>query len=236
MGIFSRIKKGAKARANAAIDKMVDPEKELDLAIAELEEQRKDALRELLSYKTTAKQMEQDITRYRESAEQWEKKAMAAVKAGDDELAKHALKEKKLALIEVTKIKRDRDEAAGYAIELNNSRKKAETKLKILKLKKGTLATQLKVARSGNTNAFGHDDDVWERFERAEEMIDNDAIEAEVDAALKGEDADGGPLGSSIEIERKLLGAEAAAPDADDALAALKEKMVSDRATKKLTE
>ena len=76
MGIFSRIKNGAKSKANAAIDKMVDPEKELDMAILELEEQRKDALRELLSYKTTAKQMEQDMARHKEKADAWEKKAI----------------------------------------------------------------------------------------------------------------------------------------------------------------
>ena len=37
MGIFSRIKGGISARANAAIDKAVDPAKELDMAILELE-------------------------------------------------------------------------------------------------------------------------------------------------------------------------------------------------------
>jgi len=61
MGWFSRMKKGVKSKANAAIDKMVDPEKELDKAIMELEEQRKQAIEELISYKATAKQMEQDI-------------------------------------------------------------------------------------------------------------------------------------------------------------------------------
>ncbi len=57
MGIFSKIKGGISGKANAALDKAIDPEKELDMAILELEEGRKKAMAELLSYKTTAKQL-----------------------------------------------------------------------------------------------------------------------------------------------------------------------------------
>ena len=55
MGIFSRIKGGISSKANGALDRAIDPEKELDMAILELEEGRKKAMAELLSYKTTAK-------------------------------------------------------------------------------------------------------------------------------------------------------------------------------------
>src|SRR5688572_9170458 len=113
MGIFSKIKNGVSKKANAALDKAIDPAKELDMAILELEEQRKKALQELVSYKATAKQMEQEITKFKERAATWEKRAMLAVKAGDDETAKKALVEKKQCLIEVVKITRDRDEAAS---------------------------------------------------------------------------------------------------------------------------
>jgi phage shock protein A len=223
LGIFSRLKNGIRSKANAAIDKAVDPERELEMAILELEEQRKQAIKELLAYKTTSKQMEQDMARYKDKAKAWESRAMEAVKKGDDDLARKALKEKKLAQIEYAKIKRDRDEAAGYAVELNNSRKKAETKLKILKLKKGTMATQIAVARSGGDNAFGHDDEVWRRFERAEEMIDDEAIQAEVDAALNGEEVDGAPRPvAGAESDTPLLGGGS---DPDLALARLKADM-----------
>src|SRR5687767_10486100 len=99
MGIFSRIGK----RANAALDKAIDPEKEIEMAILELEEGRQAALKELISYKATAKQMEQEIEKYRERAAMWEKKAMLAVRAGDDEAAKAALRERKHCLVEIIK-------------------------------------------------------------------------------------------------------------------------------------
>ncbi len=222
MGLFSRMKKGVKAKANAAVDKMIDPEKELDIAIMELDEQRKKAIEELIGYKATAKQMERDIERAESKAVAWEKKAMVAVKSGDDELARKALKEKKFWLVEAAKIRRDRDEAAGYAIELNRSRKQADVQLKILKLKKGTMATQIAAARSGGDSPFGHDNEVWDKFARAEEQIDDATIQAEVDAALDGEAADGTPL--MLESSAPL-----AAGDADAALALLKAKMQAEK-------
>lgn len=232
MGIFSRMKKGIKSKANAAIDKAIDPEKELDMAIMELEEQRKSAIQELLSYKATAKQMEQDITRAQEKAEAWEKKAKTAVKAGNDELARNALKERRYWLTEAEKIRRDRDEAAGYAIELNRSRKQVDTKLKILKLKKGTMATQIAAARSGGSSPFGQSNELFEKFERAEERIDEEAIQAEVNAAMEGEDVDGTPISSAA--SSALLAPAAGVGDADLALAELKAKMAVDKEKKKL--
>jgi phage shock protein A len=232
MGIFKRMKDGISSKANAAIDKAIDPEKELDMAILELEEQRKKALHELISYKATAKQMEQDITKYKDKAAEWEKRAMVAVRAGDDEAAKTALREKKAAEAELVKIMRDKHEAQSYAIQLNTSRKEFETKLQMLKLRKGTLATQIASARSASGDAFGNDTSVWDRFKQAEDRIDAEAIETEVDAAMRGEEAD------AQAFDAKLMAAAGPAgmlpqPDGpEDALAILKKKMEADKAAK----
>jgi phage shock protein A len=226
MGIFSRIKGGISSKANAALDKAISPEKELEMAIVELEEGRKKALQELITYKATAKNLDNDIEKYRNKATEWERRAMMAVKAGDDEAAKTALREKKLAEQELAKIERDKHEAASYAIQLNKSRKEFETKLTMLKLRKGTLATQIAAARSAGGDAFGNDSSVWDKFQRAEDRIDQEAIETEVDAAMRGEDAD------AQLFDAKLAALPAAAADADDALAKLKDKMASDKLAK----
>src|SRR5262245_60293559 len=190
MGIFSKIKNGISSKANAALDKAIDPEKELEMAILELEDGRKKALAELVSYKATAKTLDQDLEKHRTKAAEWEKRAMLAVRAGDDEAARTALREKKNVEAEAAKIERDKHEAASYAIQLNKSRKEFETKLQVLKLRKGTLATQIAAARSAGGDAFGNDSSVWDRFKAAEDRIDQEAIESEVDAAMRGEDAD----------------------------------------------
>lgn len=229
MGLFSRMKDGIKSRANSAIDKAIDPAKEIEMAILELEDGKKKALAELISYKATAKQMEQEIAKYTEKVAGWEKKAMIAVRAGDDEAAKLALKEKRNAEGEIVKITRDRDEAASYAIQLNRSRKEFETKLALLKMRKGTLATQLAAARAPNGDAFGNDREVWDKFERAEDRIDEEIIQSEVDSAMRGEQL------ADQELEAKILAAGACAEPsaaADDPLAALKLKMAEQKAEK----
>lgn len=226
MGIFSRIKGGISSKANAALDKAISPEKELEMAIVELEEGRKKALQELITYKATAKNLDNDIEKYRNKAAEWERRAMMAVKAGDDEAAKTALREKKNAETELAKIERDKHEAASYAIQLNKSRKEFETKLTMLKLRKGTLATQIAAARSAGGDAFGNDSSVWDKFQRAEDRIDQEAIETEVDAAMRGEDAE------AQLFDAKLAALPAAAADADDALAKLKDKMAANKAAK----
>ena len=234
MGLFGRMKDGIKSKANAALDKAIDPAKEIDMAIMELEEARKKALQELISYKATAKQMEHDQLAQEAKAGVWEKRAMTAVKAGDDDAAREALKQKKACHLEAAKIRRDRDEAAGYAITLNKSRKEFEVKLQILKLRRGTLATQLASARSATGDAFGHDTSVWDKFQRAEERIDAETVEVEVEAAMRGE------AEATTALEAKILAAGTKAGvtaggglTGDDALTLLKARMEAARSAKK---
>lgn len=231
MGIFSRIKGGISSKANAAIDKATDPAKEIDMAILELEDGRKKAIAELVTYKATAKQLDADVERHRAKAAEWERRAMLAVKAGDDEAAKLALREKKAAEAEAAKVERDKHEAASYAIQLNKSRKEFETKLQMLKMRKGTLATQLAAARSAGGDAFGNDSSVWDRFQAAEDRIDAEAVATEVDAAMRGEEVEARAFDQRLAAAASpagLLGA----PDADDALAKLKDKMAEQKAAR----
>ena len=230
MGIFTRIKTGISSRANAALDKAMDPAKELDMAILELEDGRKKALAELVSYKATAKNLDNDLERYKNKSAEWEKRAMLAIKAGDDESAKQALKEKKSCETEAAKIDRDKHEAASYAIQLNKSRKEFDTRLAILKMRKGTLATQIAAARSAGGDAFGNDTSVWDKFKSAEDRIDQEVIESEVDAAMRGEDAEAKML------EAKIDSAARQTPlleDNSDPLVALKAKVEAERAEKR---
>lgn len=234
MGIFSKIKNGISSKANAALDKSIDPAKELDMAILELEEGRKKALAELITYKATTKTLDNDLEKHRAKAAEWERRAMVAIRAGDDEAARTALREKKAAEAEAVKIERDKHEAASYAIQLNKSRKEFEVKLQMLKLRKGTLATQIAAARSAGGDAFGNDSSVWDRFQAAEDRIDQEAIETEVDAAMRGEEADAAEFDAKLRRAGEAAGlppgADPAAPD--DALATLKAKMVAEKAAR----
>jgi phage shock protein A len=224
MGIFKRMKDGVSSKANAALDRAIDPEKELDMAILELEEGRKKAMQELVSYKATAKQMEQEIEKFKERAATFEKRAMTAVKSGDDELAKEALRERNRCQVEIVKITRDRDEAASYAIQLNKSRKEFEVKMQLLKMRKGTLATQIAAARSGG-GLLGTDSALFDKFQQAEDRIEEESIAAEVNAALEGDEL----IASSFDAKLLAAGADPKGPGTDAALDDLKEKMAAQK-------
>jgi phage shock protein A len=226
MGIFGRIKGVVSSRANAAIDRHIDPAKELDLKIEELDAAHRSALQELVSYRASIKLMEQELVRLGERESKAEQRAMAAVRTGDDELARRCLKDVAEARADLVRVRRDRDEVAGQAVLLNRSRKELEPKLQMLKLRKGTLATQLAVARSGHMNPLGIDEAPFERLAAAEDRIDADAVRAEVDLELGG-----GAAGSDPALEARMLEAESR-HGGDDALAELKARMVADRAKK----
>jgi len=52
----------------------------LHIAIVELEAGRKKAMAELVAYKATAKQLDNDIEKHRAKAAEWERRAILAVK------------------------------------------------------------------------------------------------------------------------------------------------------------
>ena len=116
---------------------------------------------------------------------------------------------------------------------LNKSRKEFETKLQILKMRKGTLATQLAAARSASGDAFGGTSgELFDKFQQAEDRIDAEAIETEVDAALRGEEL------AAADFDAKLLAAggdprgTGTEGDPDAALAAIKAKVEAQKAAR----
>src|SRR5688572_30671356 len=137
MGILSRMKQVLASKGSGGLDKTGDPEKQLDALIHELDEQNRLGLQELVGYKATEKQLAGEAQRLDEKIASWEKRAMEAVRAGDDALAIEALREKKRCEGERLRVQHDRDEAASYAIELNRSRKLVVNRLAMLKLRKG---------------------------------------------------------------------------------------------------
>lgn len=229
MGMFSRMKTAFRSKGNAAVDKASDPGKELDRAIRELEETHQAAMKELLDYKTSAKRMEQDLSRLADEIALWDQRARAAVKKGEDELAKKCLREKKRREDERASIERDQKEAQAYAAELNKSRKQAEARLKMLKMRKGTLATQIASARSGQSTVLAGEDELFERLGKAEERIDEGAVAAEIDATMATDDLDAKTAGDDAgAVEGAAeLGASSGEAQTDAALADLKAKMKS---------
>ena len=91
MGILERIRTVLKSNINALISKAEDPEKMLNQLIIDMNEQLLEAKKQVAMAIADEKKLERQTLENKGQAEDWEKKAMLAVKAGKDDLAKEAL-------------------------------------------------------------------------------------------------------------------------------------------------
>src|SRR5258708_30586396 len=95
MGIFARIAQLIKSNLNDLISKSEDPEKMLNQVVLDMNNQLVEAKKQVATTiadeKRLAKQTEQETS----NAAEWERRAMMALRAGNEELAKEALNHKR---------------------------------------------------------------------------------------------------------------------------------------------
>ncbi len=94
MGIFARLARLIKSNINALISSSEDPEKMLTQLIRDMVEQLGVAKRQVAGAIADEKRLARQAEGERNNAAEWEKKAMLAVRAGNDALAKEALARK----------------------------------------------------------------------------------------------------------------------------------------------
>jgi phage shock protein A len=216
MGILGRLSTLIKSNVNDVIDSMQDPAKEIDQLIRDMEESARQARAEAAQSVAGEKRLLRRVDDLGGEIGDWEKRAEMAVRAGDDALAKEALKrkaEKEAERLEAQKAAQEQGVNAG---QLEAALKALDARLKDVKLRQGTLRAKARANKSGNplsgkTSAF---DD----FDRMAGRID--AVEAE---ASLGDEL-GGRTAESAAAERKL-NEMAEKSSVDDALAALKRKL-----------
>jgi len=220
MGIFSRFNRVLKSNLNSMMDRAEDPAKLIDQTIREMESELKEAKKELVQTLGTAKRLEKKKAELEEEIAKWEDKAVLALKAGDEALAREALKFKQ-------KAQRDADEAHGRATEAENAAfemkdtlEEIEQKIDDLKARKGSLAAKVRRARqdpgedtiSGRGGAFGD-------LERLSGRIDR--LESEVEAHDVLDD----PQARDFDQRFRRLEREMKTDKVDDELEALKRRL-----------
>jgi phage shock protein A len=216
MSILARLSTLVKSNVNDLIDKMQDPAKEIDQLVHDMEDSVRQARGEVAACMAEEKRLTHQSENLAAEAKSWEERAARAVEAGDDALAKEALRRK--AQKEADRIETDKaaSEQKAQVENLVAGLRALELRVKDVKLRQGTLREKARAAKeqspvSSNTSAFSD-------FERMSGKID--AIEAEVSLA----DELGGTTAAERAAEKKLdqLGEE---QSLDEALAALKRKL-----------
>ena len=91
MGLFDRFRRVVKSNINDMISKAENPEKMLTQLIEDMNEQLIESKRAVAGAIADEKQLERQLLQQRAQSEDWEKRAVLAVREGKDELAKRAL-------------------------------------------------------------------------------------------------------------------------------------------------
>ena len=216
MGILGRLSTLIKSNVNDAIDGMQDPAKGIDQMVRDMEDSARQARTEVATCLGEEKRLQKRIEVIDGEVKAWTDKAELAVRAGDDALAKEALRRRGEKEAERAETQKSLQEQGVYVDQLATALKALEARVKDVKLRQGTLREKARAAKgvsplSGKTSAF---DD----FERMSSKIDTVEAEAGLADELEGRTA------ASVAAERKL-DALAAGSSVDDALAALKKKL-----------
>ena len=216
MGILGRLSTLIKSNVNDAIDGMQDPAKELDQMVRDMEDSAREARSEVATCMGEEKRLQKRVDALDGEIQTWTQRAETAVRAGDDGLAKEALRRRGEKEAEQAETRKSLQEQGVYVDQLTTALKALEARVKDVKLRQGTLREKARAAKgvsplSGKTSAF---DD----FERMSSKIDTVEAEAGLADELEGRSA------ASVEAERKLKELEAGS-SVDDALAALKKKL-----------
>jgi phage shock protein A len=216
MGILGRLSSLIKSNVNDVIDSMQDPAKEIDQMVRDMEDSARQARTEVAQSLAGVKRLQKRITDLEGEAADWVKRAETAIRAGDDALAKEALRRKAEKDAERGETQKALQEQEVYADQLTQALKALDARLADIKLRQGTLRAKARANKkgsplSGKTGAF---DD----FERMAGKIDAVEAEAGLDEQLGGQTAE------SAAAERKL-NELAAQSSVDDALAELKKKL-----------
>jgi phage shock protein A len=223
MGIFGRLRTLIAANVNHLINKAEKPEKILNQAILDMTEQLIESKKAVAMAIADERKLYREMENHAAQSQDWEKKAVLAVNAGKDELAKEALIRKQEydnAALEYRK----QWEAQKAAVEkLKAALRELQDKMEKAQRQKNLLIARAKRAEaqqkiqdtmssiSGNRSAF-------DAFDRMARKVDQ--MEAEADASQELEDFS---AGSSL--EKQFAELEKSDAKADQLLADLKSKM-----------
>ncbi len=216
--IFQRVSLIVRSNINDLLDRFEDPEKVIDQCIVDAKEEYAAMLKDTAAVKgnlTVAKGKLEDLQK---EASEWQEIAEKAVKAGNDDDARKALKkamEAKTGAESQTAVVEKCQSAVDKAVDALNSfadqihgmeAKKSELKAKAVAARSQQKANELK-----SKNIAGS----LSKFNEMAEKIDADLAAQEAMAELTGAD----------ENEEEDLKAKYSSPDVDDALLELKKKM-----------
>ncbi len=221
MGIFDRFRRVVKSNLNDMISKAENPEKMLNQLIVDMNQQLIESKKSVASAIADEKKLERQVKENLAAGQEWERKAMLAVRAGKDDLAKEALVRKQEFDKTAAQYK-EQWEAQHESVEkLKSALRGLQQKIEEAQRKKNLLVARARRAeaqkRINETIGGMADTSAFEAFDQMSKRMDQ--IEAENDAMLEIEGTT-----ESESLEQQFAQLEAGG-NTEQLLEGLKQKM-----------
>jgi phage shock protein A len=224
MSLFDRISRLFRANVSDIISRAEEPEKMLNQIIADMRTSMVRAKQQVAAAIADEKRLQEQTVQELRQAEDWERRAMLAVRETRDDLAKQALLRRSEHVARGSQLqltweahKQETERLKNQLRELNDNIEEANRKKNLLIAKQRRAQAQKRIAE---TMSRISDKSAFEAFARMEEKIS--ANEQRVRAHIE---IDEEFSGDALAREFKRLESGATAEDADVQLRELKQKM-----------
>ncbi len=217
MGLFDRLSRVVRANVNDLVSKAEDPEKVLEQAVIDMQEDLVQLRQAVARSIATQKRTEQQYNKNQSEANTWQQRAQLALSKGDENLAREALVRKKSFADTAASLKQQLDGQSNQVATLKRNLIALESKISEAKTKKDMLRARANAAKAnrqlqdsmnnlGTSSAMG-------AFERMEDKVMQLEAESETAAELGG-----------TGVEEQFAALEAG-NGVDDELAAMKAQL-----------
>ena len=217
MGLFDRLSRVVRANLNDMVSKAEDPEKMLEQAVSDMQEDLVQVRQAVARAIAEQRQTEQKYSKDQSEANKWEQRAKLALSKGDETLAREALKRKKDCTETAAILKNQLDQQTVQVDSLRKNLIALESKISEAKTKKNMLVARSRAAKAneqiqktlGSINTSSSVD----AFERMEEKVMQLEASSQAIGEITGSD-----------MERQFAALESGS-DVEDELALLKAQM-----------
>lgn len=218
MGLFDRVSRVVRANLNAAVSSAEDPEKILDQAIIDMQEDLIQMRQAVASAIASQKRVQQQFERAQAEANTWQQRAQLALQKGDEALAREALVRKKTQSETATALKTQLDQQAVAVDQLKRNLIALESKISEAKTKKDMLKARVSAAKANeqlqNTVGRMSTSSAMGAFERMEEKVLQMEARSQAAAELAGADLESQfvalEAGSDVDFELEAMKAQLA--------------------------
>ena len=220
MGLFSRLGTLIRSNMNELINRAEDPEKMLNQVLVDMKTQLVEARKQVAIAIADEKRIKRQLDQERTKSVDWEKKAMLAIKTGDEGLAKAALSRKADHDEVAEQLEQQWELQKGAVEQLKDALRSLVLKIEEAKRKRNLLVSRQKRAEAqrtiNDTLANIQGTSAFDTFERMADRVTQLEAEAEATAELSTALPE-----ASLDAQFKALEASSV----DDQLEQLKQKM-----------